>query len=100
RSLRQKRHPLLGHATINVGSINGGKQPNIVPDDCAISIDRRMLPGESNAQVIRELKNLLRENGLSAHIDSLQGAPCGPLETSLSQPLVQEFLHAVRQKAP
>src|SRR5205823_2921844 len=41
--LRRRRHPLLGHATINVGTIHGGTQPNIVPDNCAITIDRRTL---------------------------------------------------------
>ena len=36
-------------ATINVGAIQGGKQPNIVPDECAILIDRRTLPGETGS---------------------------------------------------
>ena len=30
-TLRQRTHPLLGHATVNVGFIAGGRQPNIVP---------------------------------------------------------------------
>src|SRR5258706_8208044 len=30
--LRRRAHPLLGHATVSVGSIAGGSQPNIVPD--------------------------------------------------------------------
>src|SRR5215213_7813608 len=40
RQLRRNRHPLLRHATINVGTISGGRQPNIVPDECLIRIDR------------------------------------------------------------
>src|SRR5204863_4320853 len=39
-ALRKRAHPLLGHPTINVGSIAGGSQPNIVPDRCRIRIDR------------------------------------------------------------
>ena len=35
--LRKRRHPLLGAATVNVGTISGGAQPNIVPDSCAIT---------------------------------------------------------------
>ena len=35
--LRKRRHPLLGAATVNVGTISGGTQPNIVPDRCAIT---------------------------------------------------------------
>jgi len=58
--LRKRRHPLLGTATVNVGTISGGAQPNIVPDGCAITIDRRTLPGETEAGVRREIAALLR----------------------------------------
>jgi len=98
--LRQKRHPLLGRATINVGAIHGGNQPNIVPDECAILIDRRILPGESNSRVIREMKQLLRENKLSAQFTPIQTGTCGPLETDPQHPLVQALLRSVGQKAP
>ncbi len=58
--LRRRRHPLLGTATVNVGTISGGTQPNIVPDRCAITIDRRTLPGETESGVRREIAALLR----------------------------------------
>jgi acetylornithine deacetylase/succinyl-diaminopimelate desuccinylase-like protein len=97
---RRRAHPLLGHASINVGAILGGKQPNIVPDECAIQIDRRTLPGENDSQVVREINTLLRQNRLSAQITSLQNAPCGPMETSLQSPLLPEFFRSARQKRP
>lgn len=37
-------HPLLGHSTINVGTMSGGKQPNIVPDRAMVEIDIRTTP--------------------------------------------------------
>jgi len=43
--LRKRRHHLLGTATVNVGRITGGTQPNIVPERCVIAVDRRLLPG-------------------------------------------------------
>ena len=49
-------HPLCGGATLSVGRITGGASVNIVPDDCAIEIDRRVIPGEDHAQVIEDLK--------------------------------------------
>jgi acetylornithine deacetylase len=39
-------HPLLGRPSLSVGLIAGGISVNVVPDDCSIEIDRRMLPGE------------------------------------------------------
>ncbi|HAB17747.1 MAG TPA: peptidase [Verrucomicrobiales bacterium] len=80
--LRRRSHPLLGFPTINVGSIRGGTQPNIVPDTCTISLDRRTLPGETEAQVRREISALLRKHRLKATFDNLRLAPCHPLETS------------------
>jgi acetylornithine deacetylase len=49
-------HPLTGGATINVGRIEGGTQANIVPAECTLLIDRRTAPGESNEEVLAELK--------------------------------------------
>ena len=58
--LRRRKHPLVGTGTVNVGTIAGGTQPNIVPDSCTISIDRRTLPGETEAGVRREIATLLK----------------------------------------
>ena len=96
--LRRRKHPLLGHPTINVGSIEGGTQPNIVPARCTIAIDRRTLPLETDVQVLREIREVLRKRNLSAEITSLQSAICLPLETSPKLPLVESFLRGIRQK--
>jgi len=40
------RHPLLGHTTLSVGTINGGNKVNIVPDTCHIEVDIRFLPDD------------------------------------------------------
>jgi acetylornithine deacetylase len=96
--LRKHRHPLLGTATINVGRISGGTQPNIVPDHCVISIDRRLLPGETEASVRRELTTLLRAQELSATIATAKLAPAVPLETNTELPLVRQFLDSAGQK--
>ena len=53
--LRRRRHPLLGSPSVSVGAIRGGTQANIVPDRCTILLDRRTLPGETEAGVRREL---------------------------------------------
>jgi succinyl-diaminopimelate desuccinylase len=98
--LRRRRHPLLGRATVNVGMISGGAQPNIVPDRCAITIDRRTLPGETETGVRREIAGLLRAKRLSAKISSTKLAPCLPLETNPKLPLVRRFLRSVGQACP
>ena len=98
--LRRRRHHLLGHATISVGTISGGTQPNIVPDHCVISADRRVLPGETEQTVRREILQVLREKNLSANIHDSRAAFCGSLETNFGLPLVQQFFQALGQKKP
>ena len=96
--LKGHRHPLLGRATVNVGSIEGGTQPNIVPAQCVITIDRRTLPGESEASVRREIKALLRSQGLQAALGSARTEPCLPMETDPKLPLVRQLLEVASQK--
>jgi len=96
--LRRRRHKLLGCATVSVGVINGGTQPNIVPDRCTISIDRRTLPGETESSVRREIQSLLRRHELHAGIGNGKLAPCLPLETNSKIPLAARFLCSAAQR--
>ena len=98
--LRRRRHRLLGHPTVNVGAIQGGVQPNIVPASCSIAVDRRLLPGENETGVRRELQTLFRQNRLRASIANTKSAPCLPLETDDRLPLVRQFLKVARQTKP
>lgn len=99
-ALRCRRHPVLGHATISVGTIAGGTQPNIVPDRCTIHADRRTLPGETEAGVRREIQALLRLHGLQARVADSKSAPCWPMETDPELPLVRQFMNCAGQRAP
>jgi len=96
--LLKKMHRLLGHGTINVGAIHAGQQPNIVPAHCSALIDRRTLPGETNASVICELRNLFDAHGLSAAFSSIHPHPCPALETDSAHPLVRQFMASARQR--
>jgi acetylornithine deacetylase/succinyl-diaminopimelate desuccinylase-like protein len=101
RQLQRRRHPLLRHATINVGAIAGGQQPNIVPDRCTIKIDRRTIPGERDSAVKTEILQFLRQHGLKARMmDTKLEEPAPPLETDASLPLVSQFLRCARQARP
>lgn len=96
--LRKKSHPLLGQPTVNVGAIHGGTQPNIVPDRCTLQIDRRTLPGESEADVRREITRVLRRHGLKGTFDPLRTAPCPALETDPGLPLVRDLMRAAGKR--
>jgi acetylornithine deacetylase len=46
-ALKGNAHPLLGPGVINVGTIEGGLKPNIVPSCCRVGFSRRLLPSET-----------------------------------------------------
>ncbi|MDB6028550.1 MAG: Peptidase dimerization domain protein [Verrucomicrobiales bacterium] len=99
-ALGRKKHPLLGRATINVGTMHGGVQPNIVPDHCVITADRRTLPGETELTVQRELRALLKKKKLRAILGESKSVPGLPLETNPKLPLVQQMLRSFGQPKP
>lgn len=98
--LRRRRHTLLGRPTINVGSIRGGTQANIVPDSCEILVDRRTIPGETEARVEQEIHSFLKRYGLEVTFDRGRLAPCEPMETNPKLPLVEQFLKSIGQRKP
>ncbi len=100
KQLKRRRHPLLGCATVNVGSIKGGSQANIVPAQCEASVDRRTLPGETWRTVRGELQSLFRRNHLRALIGDEKPCPCHPMETRHELPLVRKFMQAAGQAKP
>jgi acetylornithine deacetylase/succinyl-diaminopimelate desuccinylase-like protein len=100
KQLRRQRHPVLGIPTINVGSISGGTQANIVPDYCSIMVDRRTLPGEKDHRIRAGIQSLLRAKGLKANIHPLREDPWLPLDTNVKLPLVAQFFKIARQTKP
>lgn len=100
RLLKRRTHSVLGHPTINVGSIRGGTQANIVPDSCEILIDRRTIPGETEPGVEREIHSFLRKYGLEVTFDKGRLAPCEPMETDPKLPLVAQFFRTIGQGKP
>lgn len=96
--LNLTQHSLLGAGTINVGTVQGGKQPNIVPDACSIWADRRTLPGESYQAIQAHLLKALKQRGVQARMDYRGDCECPALETDSNLPWVQELMQQVRQK--
>jgi len=64
-------HPLLGSPTLNVGTISGGSNINIVPDQAAVGIDIRTIPGQKNKFIYENLQSYLGEEvGIKQLVDA------------------------------
>ncbi|MEM2991471.1 MAG: M20 family metallopeptidase [Halobacteria archaeon] len=61
REVRRRKHPLLGGASLTVTLIKGGDRINVIPEECSIHIDRRLIPGETPEAAKEELKNTVEQ---------------------------------------
>ncbi len=59
--LKQRTHALLGHSLVNMGKVWGGEQPNVVPGDAHLQLERRYIPGETLKSVMAELDEIVAE---------------------------------------
>jgi acetylornithine deacetylase len=59
RQLADRRHPLLGRASVHASLIEGGGELSSYPAHCTLALERRTLPGETGAQIDREVEALL-----------------------------------------
>ena len=59
KEISTRQHSLLGKPSLNVGIIEGGTVPNMVPNKCRIEVDRRLIPGETQESVMAEFRAVL-----------------------------------------
>lgn len=89
--------PLCGAATLSIGTIRGGKQINIVPEQCTIEVDRRIVPGETPQRVLEQIRAELtgwcRERGIRCTIEPLL------LDWALDTPVDDPLVHTARETA-
>jgi acetylornithine deacetylase/succinyl-diaminopimelate desuccinylase len=99
---RRQRHSLLGPATYNIGTIQGGVSRNTVPDRCTFQISKRWLPGDSPAAIRTELEKAIREVETEAQVSivrepDMERVPHPPLELAPDHPLTRTLAMAVHR---
>lgn len=61
--LASRKHQLLGRPSINVGLIDGGTVPNMVPSRCDVEVDRRFIPSETREGCLEEIRAVVQRVG-------------------------------------
>lgn len=89
-------HPLVGSPTISVSTIRGGTALNVVPAECVISVDRRVVPGEDHEVLLAEFDELL--SGVDVGGCTIERRPVflatSGLDTPTDHPLVEALQNA------
>ena len=71
------QHDLSGYAAGSINMIAGGSAPNIVPDGCVLTLDRRLVPGEVADDVLPAVAAVLDGlEGLDARVRFSQTIDC------------------------
>ena len=97
---RARPHPLLGPRTWNVGLVTGGSGTAVVPDRCRVSVDRRLLPGETGADAVDEIEDVLatlRLDGMGLSARARLGMEMPGFETPEDHVLVRTAHAAARE---
>lgn len=82
------RHPLMGAASMNVGTIRGGLNVNNVPDQAEFEVDFRTVPGMGHQDLHSDLTVLL---GDQVELAPFVDVP--PLENNALDPWIQRVFH-------
>jgi acetylornithine deacetylase len=91
--LTKRSHPLLGRPSVHASLISGGTGMSTYPDKCTIQLERRTIPGETPADVVRELRGLT--DGIDAQVRETFSQV--PSDVATDAPIVQALdaaLHA------
>lgn len=73
-------HPLLGHGSFHAGTIHGGQAASVYPEACTLVLERRTLPGEDHAEVVRPFRDAL------ARLEQADPSVAGDLRVVLERP--------------
>jgi acetylornithine deacetylase len=85
-------HSLIGPPTLHAAMLNGGREMSVIADRCELRVERRTIPGETEAQVIAEIKTILdrlsaTDKDFHATVKSFFARE--PFEVAATDPIVQ-----------
>jgi acetylornithine deacetylase/succinyl-diaminopimelate desuccinylase family protein len=86
---------------ISVTMMNGGTKENVIPDRCDLTLDRRMIPGETTETVMKELRGVIdpilkKEKDLKIEI-KMRPNYWDPYLISESEPIVQAAIESFKE---
>ena len=81
-------------ARLNINMIRGGIKVNIIPDECLISVDRRLIPEETLEDAKKELLDTMASvSGVTWELERVFGIPTVPPN---NEPIVDRLADIIR----
>lgn len=90
--------PLLGSNSQNLGKISGGTAENVIPDNCEVTIDRRLLPHKNFTDETKRLKKMLKLIDKSVELTDARMNP--GFHTDEDSPYVGKMINVMKKYYP
>ncbi len=99
-SISQRYNSLLGNPSLAITTITGGNAPNVIPDKCMITVDRRLIPGETVKSALDEINSIInklkdrfhRQNIVVREVIGLE-----PCIISAEEPIVKTVVKSINE---
>ena len=106
--LSESTHPIIGHTTLNYGTIQGGTQPCTVAEECILKLDVRWIPGVKYEDILNCFQdivdNLAKEDqdfncSFKVDDDSVmkEGYVHEAMETDVNHPLADIIIRKTKE---
>jgi acetylornithine deacetylase/succinyl-diaminopimelate desuccinylase family protein len=97
--LKTRSHPICGSPSAAITRMAAGIAENVIPGRCEITLDRRMIPGEVESEVLQEVGEVLEEvkrarPDIDVVVERTLPTTGGPSELDRDHPLAGIALHA------
>lgn len=93
-------HRLVGAPSLHAAVVRGGTAPSVYSAKCKLTVERRTIPGETEQQVVREIKSILDDQAAADPEFSAEVTTTlvrDPFEVSSEAPIVKHLERAVRK---
>jgi acetylornithine deacetylase len=67
--LRRRTHPILGPCSLHPSFVSGGVGLSTYAPECLLQLEWRLLPGQSQAEVVAEMEALIAKVGVEATVN-------------------------------
>lgn len=97
--ISKRSDPMFGSPSLAVTTISGGQATNVIPDKCTITLDRRLIPGETVEDALNEVTAVVDKEKSSSSLMASIKKTIGiePCRISLEEPIAKVVKDSISQ---
>ena len=99
QDISKRSDPMFGSPSLAVTTISGGQATNVIPDKCTVTLDRRLIPGETVEDALNEVTAVVDKEESSSSLMASIKKTIGiePCRISLEEPIAKVVKDSIAQ---